>query len=132
MNNEAAVRANVDLHITGQGGFFQPIESPSTANGIPDAFLRVGKRDAWMEIKNERYAPPTPYWVSFRPGQYQWLTEYTLRGGLSLLLIAVPTGFAFFHGANIKRKYDKPLNECANLWLHHIDGEALCNWITTL
>ena len=77
----------------------QPIESGSTARGIPDLYyssLSVDIR-GWVELKNEDHLPKRgPYRVKYRPGQYSWLTRYVKQGTSCTLAVAFEEGIVFF------------------------------------
>ena len=71
--------------------FMQPIESPGTALGIPDLYLRTVFHSYWTELKivsvGGRLLSKPYVAVPFRPGQRSWLRRYYLHyAGRSLLI----------------------------------------------
>jgi len=87
----------------------QPIESPGTGDGIPDAYIssRVHNFKAWIEFKNFRVGILTKVPVPYRPGQFAWLTAWTLMGSTCILALATEYGEAYFGGLMIKKEYER-------------------------
>lgn len=80
----------------------QRIESGGTCAGIPDLFVYADE-PAWVELKILKARK-----VPFRPGQFNWLTDYHDRGGLSLLICYRPQDMYWyvFQGEHIQRSYN--------------------------
>lgn len=106
---ESDFRRTLGKKLEARGFFFQPIESGSTADGVPDAyFVRKGWPAGWLELKridliNFHYDMPID--VPYRPGQFAWLKRNWNSGGLSVLGIRMNEYYAFFVNSEIKRQY---------------------------
>ena len=88
------------------GVFFQAIESGSTGVGIPDAFIQLKKKCAWVEFKTVPAKNSSnfvrPEW---QEGQIPWALEYKLHGGTWFLVVAV--GDKVFYSKESKDSYRK-------------------------
>jgi hypothetical protein len=134
MKHESDVKQSLIKALRGVGAIVQPIESGSTGDGIPDEFIctRNGK-NAWMEVKYENIDhAPVPYTVKYRPGQFQWLTNYYAHKGLSILTIGTLIGTFFFYNKGIQKRYETDFTFVASLWLKKMDGQILSDWIDAL
>jgi hypothetical protein len=132
MRNEAAFANALYPKIKAERCKVQPIESGSTALGIPDAYVRTTKVGLWIELKNLIYPVVDYVLVPFRPGQYVWLRDHWKLGGISILGIASVEGFYFFYNESIQRDYDAPLAKHADFCCDRLVGRDIVRWFDSL
>lgn len=132
MKNEAAFSEKLSRALRDYGVMIQRIESGSTGLGIPDTYVRTSKKSLWMELKNMYFPVTINLVVPFRPGQYGWLKRHAKLGGISVLAIATPDGFYFYHNDTIQKEYVAPLSASADLFLTRIDARKIVEWLDSL
>jgi len=74
----------------------QRIESGETGRGIPDLYLRLKKREVWIELKNhkDQSIHQRVWFVRWRRGQQAWATKYRQSSGLcTFTLVAMKDGY---------------------------------------
>jgi hypothetical protein len=106
---ESDFRSNVSDYLKEEAFSCQDIESGLTGLGIPDTFF-ASKRHAvsgWIEYKIIRESLQDCIKIPYRPGQFAWLTLYSMMGVLCILAIECELGWAFFKNEGIKKWYSR-------------------------
>jgi hypothetical protein len=132
MRSESAFANQLYPKIRDEGCKVQPIESGTTALGIPDAYVRTPRVGLWIELKNLIYPVQDHFLVPFRPGQYVWLRDHWKLGGISVLGIASVEGFFFFVNDHIQREYHGPLRKYADYNPGRLVGSDIVKWFDSL
>lgn len=132
---ESAFRRSLIQELRKHGAFIVALESGETAIGIPDCYGCAGS-PYFLELKVEKGDGPNyKKKISFRPGQFPFLTRNQREGGRSFLGIKYDNGVLF---AEIKevdeetRKFRKDtIPHSSIVWFHSLrgNGEPILRWL---
>lgn len=86
---EGGFRSALVKELRALGAFVQPIESGTTASGIPDLYLAFEwGYSCWVELKAmQGVSWPAARKVGFRPGQRAWLSRHARTGNHSFVAV---------------------------------------------
>lgn len=127
---ESIFRLKLGTLLRNMGFVFQPIESPLTGDGIPDAYLIVGQSIGWMELKVMRNKNIYTNQIPFRPGQYPWLCRNAKHGAFSAVAIDCDLGYVFARMGSITENWHL-LEDDSNLIVQSLKVELpkIIEWI---
>ncbi len=85
----------------------QRIESGSTGIGIPDFYFKTTKEEGWIELKEIKgnVSREAIIRIPYRPGQYNWLRNYTQLNGNAILICSIDKAWYCFKGDYIQETY---------------------------
>lgn len=132
MNPESAFRSALVKELRALGCFVQPVESGTTAAGVPDLYLAFDWRySCWVELK----AMPAVEWpsvrkVQFRPGQRSWLERHARTGGHSFVAVRYANAVVTAAITGIDRETDR-FDLTADLLIQpKRDAKEWMEWLT--
>lgn len=128
---EPKFRSSCGKKFREQGAEFTPIESSSTENGIPDAYLAYKGLLSWIEFKAEPELEwPNNVKLAFRPGQRGWLTRNADQGGWSFVCIKYANGVLLLHVYDTDEETKRPIKEGKSLlFMKRFDAALALEWM---
>jgi len=129
MKSESELRRTLVRGLRAHHVMAVSIESGTTGLGIPDVYIRTKRVGAWAELKNVKSTIKYPFTISFRPGQYQWLTTHHRLGGTSLLIVGTLFDIFVFKNEHIKEVYDKTMYKDIDFSFVNFNVAEFIDWL---
>lgn len=124
--HESGFRQAVVKSLRLSGYFCQPVESGSTARGIPDLYIAP---DIWVELKAEtETAWPSTKKVAFRPLQLSWMLKAELFGASCFVLTKFGNRIVAFRSWMFDKEDPRYFIDMDGYSRTHFDAKEFVEW----